>query len=314
MEVVRKNEFPMLLIVDEVHALGSPVRRERIAGNFTFRMGLSATPTRYFDDEGTKVLFDYFGGVVYSLPLSKAISLGILVAYEYFPKIVELTETEFLEYVKLTRKFASLASSKDEELTELQERFLYERARLVEAASAKYQALSDSLESIKTIDHCLIFGTERQIDKINRILDSKRIIHHNFTEMENLPERTELLSRFSKGDYQTLVAIRCLDEGVDIPSAKQAIIMASSGNPRQFIQRRGRVLRTDSKSSKRKAQIWDFLVVANMRPKSSDDYFRLEQKILERQLKRVQEFSSTSLNPRYTTLAITDIKLAYRLS
>ncbi len=111
-----------------------------------------------------------------------------------------------------------------------------------------------------------------------------------------------------------MVAIRCLDEGVDVPSAKQAIIMASTGNPRQFIQRRGRVLRTDSSSAKGKAQIWDLVVVPRLKPNPSGEYFKLEKKILERQLKRVQEFASTSLNPRYTTLALTDIKLGYRLA
>ncbi len=314
-DIAQVNSFPMLLIVDEVHALGSPIRRERMMENFTFRMGLSATPTRYFDDAGTKMLLQYFGGVVYSLSIEKAISMKILVPYDYFPQVVELSDEEFKEYVSLTRRYASLASSSAlEEYDDLQEKLLFERAKLVEAAVAKYQALSETLEAIRTVDQCLIFATERQIDKINRILDSRRIVHHNFTEMENLPKRTELLSRFSKGDYQALVAIRCLDEGVDVPSARKAIIMASTGNPRQFIQRRGRVLRTDPGSTKQKAQIWDFIVVANLRPNSSDDYFKLERAILERQLKRVQEFASTSLNPRYTILAITNIKIAYRLT
>lgn len=313
-DIARRNDFPMLLIVDEVHSVGSPVRRERITENYTFRLGLSATPTRYFDDEGTKFVVDYFGGIVYSLPIEKAISMGVLVPYEYFPRIVELSKDEFEEYVTLTKKYASVASAKDEQLKELQEKFLFERAKLVEAAAAKYDALGEVLAEIPRLDHCLVFATERQIPRINRILDSEKIVHHNFTEMENLSERTELLARFSKGDYGALVAIRCLDEGVDVPAAKRAVIMASTGNPRQFIQRRGRLLRTDSKSGKVRAQIWDFIVVAKIKPDPAGGYFRLEKGILERQLKRVQEFASTSLNPRYTTLATTNIKLAYRLA
>jgi superfamily II DNA or RNA helicase len=312
-EIIRSNDFPMFLIVDEVHAIGSPVRRQRIAENYAFRLGLSATPARYFDDEGTNFILDYFGGIVYTLPIEKAISMGILVPYEYYPRVVELSHVEFTEYVKLTKKYASLTSPNEEQPSDLQERFLFERAKLVESAIAKYDALSETLASISNVDHCLIFSTERQIDSINKILDSNRVVHHNFTEMENLPERTELLARFTKGDYEALVAIRCLDEGVDIPAARQAIIMASTGNPRQFIQRRGRVLRTDNKSGKTRALIWDFIVVARMKPNPSDDYFRLERGILERQMKRVQEFASTSLNPRNTTLVTTDIKLAYHL-
>jgi superfamily II DNA or RNA helicase len=312
-EVARRSDFPMMLIVDEVHAVGSPVRKERITDNYNFRLGLSATPTRYFDDEGTKFIVDYFGGIVYSLPIEKAVSMGILVPYEYFPRIVELSKDEFEEYVVLTKKYASIASAKDEQLASLQERFLFERAKLVESAAAKYDALADVLEGIPKVDHCLVFATERQIPGINRILDSRRVVHHNFTEMEDLSERTELLARFSKGDYGALVAIRCLDEGVDVPAAKSAIIMASTGNPRQFIQRRGRLLRTDAKSGKQRAQIWDFVVAAKLKPDPAGDYFHLERGILERQLKRVQEFSSTALNPRYTTLATTNIKLAYRL-
>ncbi len=313
-EIVRGNSFPMFLVVDELHALGSPIRRERMMENFEFRMGLSATPTRYLDDEGTKVLLGYFGEVVYSLPIGIAISMEILVPYDYFPIIVELSDDEFREYVSLTRKYASLATSSNDDYSDIQEKFLFERAKLVESAVGKYKALSDVLAAISKVNHCLIFATERQIGGINRILDSKRIVHHNFTEMENLSTRTELLSRFARGDYRALVAIRCLDEGVDVPSAKQAIIMASTGNPRQFIQRRGRVLRTDVSSAKQKAQIWDFVVVARLKPSPSDEYFRLEKGILERQLKRVQEFASTSMNPRYTTLAVTNIKLSYRLA
>lgn len=312
-EVASSNEFPMMLVVDEVHAMGSPVRRGRAVENYSFRLGLSATPTRYFDDEGTNFILEYFGGIVYSLPIEKAILMGILVPYEYYPRIVELSREEFSDYVALTRKFAALSSSDDEQLSGLQEKFLFERAKLVESATAKYVAMDEVLAGIRSVDHCLIFCTERQIPSINRILDSRRIVHHNFTEVENLPERTELLARFSKGDYGALVAIRCLDEGVDVPAARQAIIMASTGNPRQFIQRRGRVLRTDDKSGKQRAQIWDFVVVARLKPSPSDDYFRLERRILERQLKRVEEFASTSTNPRFTTLALTNIKLAYRL-
>ena len=118
-DIARRNDFPMLLIVDEVHSVGSPVRRERITENYTFRLGLSATPTRYFDDEGTKFVVDYFGGIVYSLPIEKAISMGVLVPYEYFPRIVELSKDEFEEYVTLTKKYASVASAKDEQLCPL---------------------------------------------------------------------------------------------------------------------------------------------------------------------------------------------------
>ena len=312
LEVMKGNQFPMLLVADEVHAVGSELRKDRLLENYTFRMGLSATPERYFDDAGTTALMDYFGGVVYQLPIEKAIDLGALVPYEYYPMTVELTPAEMEEYRKLTRKYAALAGADDQHSSELRERFLFERAKVVEAAAEKYQALSKVLDSIGSPNHCLIFITERQLVRTNEILDLRRIVRHDFLESETMAERTELLSRFAAGDYQALVAIRCLDEGVDVPGARQAIIMASTGNPRQFIQRRGRILRTAP--GKEMAQVWDFIVVARKKPDPTSDYFNLERGILEKQLRRVQEFASISTNPRTTTLAIMDIKIAYRLT
>jgi superfamily II DNA or RNA helicase len=310
--VMQKNTFPILVVVDEVHAIGSELRRESLLDNYTYRMGLSATPERYFDDIGTASLLEYFGGVVFSLPIKTAIGRGFLVPYRYFPNVVELEDDEMRRYLELTRKYASLASTQEID-TEKLEKFLFERAKVVESAKEKYGALTKILSELKTIDRCFIFVTERQIAEVNRILDGMNLIHHDFTYKESRDERENLLARFARGDYQVLVAIRCLDEGVDVPSARQAIIMASTGNPRQFIQRRGRVLRTDRASSKTSADIWDFVVVPSLRPDSSSDYFRIERKILERQLKRVKEFAESSTNPYDSTLVLTDIKLAYRI-
>jgi superfamily II DNA or RNA helicase len=108
--------------------------------------------------------------------------------------------------------------------------------------------------------------------------------------------------------------MKCLDEGVDVPSARQAIIMASTGNPKQFIQRRGRVLRKDPASGKTRAVIWDFVVVPKLHPDTAGSYFKLERAVLQRQLRRVQEFAADSVNPADTTLVITDIKIAYRIA
>lgn len=311
--VMRENDFGMFLVADEVHAVGSELRRERLLENFTYRMGLSATPERYFDDAGTNALQEYFGEAVFKLPLKEAIERKILSPYEYYPRIVELGEDEMQRYIELTRKYAA-AASRDSETGELELLFLFERAKVVESARAKFVALSSLISTLPQLDRCLIFVTERQIGTVTTILASARVVYHNFTEWEDLEKRTSILSLFAKGDYQALVAMKCLDEGVDVPSARQAIIMASTGNPRQFIQRRGRVLRKDPASGKTRAQIWDFVVVPKLRPDSNASYFAMERRVLEHQLRRVEEFAAASTNPVDTTLAITDIKLAYRIA
>jgi superfamily II DNA or RNA helicase len=218
------------------------------------RLALSATPERYFDDSGTKSLFDYFGPLLPpELTLADAIRQGALVHYLYYPILVDLTESESRAYAKLTRKIGwALMDGAEVEDSEALTPLLMQRARLIGAAANKLEALRElmvgRLDSSHTLFYCgdgsvekaLTEESRRQLASVVRMLGSELGYRVNtYTAQTPLTEREDLRRQFEIGELQGLVAIRCLDEGVDIPAIQTAVILASSGNPRQFIQRRG---------------------------------------------------------------------------
>ena len=302
----------VLIVVDEAHWLGAPRLRKGLLSHYKFRLALTATPERYFDEEGTIFLKEYFGGVVYEFNLTKAIQKGFLTPYEYFPFIVELTDIEFERYIEMTRKLARLMSKKVEK--DIITIFSNERSKIIKNAENKwyvFKKIISHLKSTNDIYHTLVYCTPEQFTRAKKILDEFKIIYHEFTARENKKERKYILQNFANRRYHVLIAMKCLDEGVDVPMAKNAIILASSGNPREFIQRRGRILRKFK--DKKKAVIYDFIVVPTFNPRKEEKYFNLEQKILTQELKRYEEFAFSSLNPLDAMEKINFIKEKYLL-
>lgn len=306
-----------MLIADEVHHLGAPHLRKGLPQSIPLRLGLSATPQRWYDDEGTSSLFRYFGdGIAYEYSLQKAIDNGSLCEYYYVPHIVELTAEEEEEYLALSKKIARLAASLEDGLgdADLQsepglKQALFKRARLLGTAEQKLQRLTRLLQHEEDIEHTLVYCGDGSVDDelsgrakrhvdatvevLRRDLDVRA---RRFTARESQTERQELLERFSDGELEALVAIRCLDEGVDVPSTRTAYILASSTNPRQFVQRRGRILRTAE--NKPHAVIHDFVVAPPKRifqDESSDD-FSTERSLIEKELNRVNLFAEAARN------------------
>jgi len=314
-KMINKIELNKMLIVDEVHGCGAPKVRIGLLNNYLYRLGLSATPKRWFDFEGTEELFDYFGGVVYEFSLKEAINTinpatgeTYLVPYEYMPYFIELTEDELERYEEQTKKVAQNyfiikdKKRKSEYFTLL----LTKRQQIIKDASNKFIAFKEILKDINKILHCLVYCSYNQIGKVQDILNSysdQNIIQHKFTGREGkkpedrfngLSEREFLLERFAKGIYQVLVAMKCFDEGVDVPSTKIAIILSSSGNPKQFVQRRGRVLRRFPK--KEKATIYDIIVLPPLLKILNPILSEIERKIIKKELRRYKEFASIALN------------------
>jgi superfamily II DNA or RNA helicase len=293
-KIVQMIDDEILLIADEVHGLGSPERRYGLIENYVFRIGLSATPTRWFDDEGTQVLRDFFGDTVFDFPLNKAIEQGYLTPYEYYPRFVSLTPEELEQYREKTKRIArEYAKNKGEESKWL-ELLSIIRQKIVVNAVEKYRVFEDIVNTQKDPSLCLVYCSPEQIDYVQEILNGKGIINHHFTARESIAERKELLTGFSEKAYDVLVAMNCLDEGVDVPATHTAIIMASSGNPRQYIQRRGRILRKYLR--KDKAIIHDFVIITNISEETDPDLFQLERKIMRKELRRYEEFAKTSTN------------------
>jgi len=303
-EIMRQSDVKIVLIVDEVHGIGAPERRKALLDKYIYRLGLSATPRRWFDPEGTEILFKYFDKTVYDFPLNKAIG-RFLIEYEYYPYFVTLTNDELEKYENETKKIAKAyyASKNDDEKDEWYNLLCIKRQNIVKTAYKKYDVLRQIIKQNKNIRHCLIYCDSKQLETVQDILLYNNIIQHKFTQNEGIrpinkyrgiSERDYLLQEFSKGTIQVLVAMKCLDEGVDIRPAKFAIMMSNSGNPREYIQRRGRILRKHEK--KKIAIIHDIIVTPSHTMLIDSDLAQLEKKIYSKELIRYKEFSALANN------------------
>lgn len=316
-----------LIIADEAHNLGAKRIQQQLPPEIRLRLGLSATPERHHDVEGTKALFSYFGGVVYTFKLDRAIAEGYLTPYEYHPILVTLTPEEAQEYWTITRELIRFMPSEDGgELGEGAMRLLIKRARIIGAASDKLTQLDALLRRLPTKPKKALFycGDGRVTDSVSR--EEKRQIEavanllgnqHNlrvrtFTYQEEASEREDILRDLRSGFLDGVVAIRCLDEGIDLPALETGFILASSSNPKQFVQRRGRLLR--KAPGKDKAVIYDFVVVPPPMDGDVDDAsFNLERNLFKGELKRITEFCQTALNGYAALEALAPLRKHYNL-
>ncbi|WP_427159084.1 DNA phosphorothioation system restriction enzyme [Aliinostoc sp. HNIBRCY26] len=323
--------FPIktLIIGDEAHNLGAPKLEESLPRSVGLRLALSATPERYFDDDGTQSLFDYFGAVLQpEFTLRDAISQGALVHYLYYPILVELTEVESIAYLKLTKKIGRSILYRDKEIKESAnfediadlKPLLMQRARLIGAASNKLNALRQLMANRRDTTHTLFYCSDgsletgqrsslRQLKAVAKILGRELSYKvSTYTAQTPLTEREILRHQFENGELQGLVAIRCLDEGVDIPAIQTAVILSSSGNPRQFIQRRGRVLRPHPQ--KQRATIFDMIVLP---PDLDRETIEVERNLLRKELRRFVEFADLADNAGEARIKLLNLQKRYGL-
>jgi superfamily II DNA or RNA helicase len=326
-EIIRqsKKRVPsqkFFLIIDEVHGIGAPIRRKGLIKEYDFRLGLSATPKRWFDFEGTEKLFGYFKDVVFSFTLKDAIDSGYLTPYIYKPHFACLTNEEMKKYEEETRKVsrAYYASKDDVERDEAYTLLCIKRQRIIRNAKNKLVQFQQILAKLVPLEYCLIYCSPQQIRIVQKILNDNNIIQHKFTQKEGtkpeakfdgLSERDFLIKKFSEGIYQALVSMKCLDEGVDVPPARLAIILDNSGNPREYIQRRGRVLRRFP--NKTIAVIHDIIVEPMLRPNTPDELKELEKKIISRELQRYRDFAISAKNSEECLRVLKEIEAQYGL-
>jgi superfamily II DNA or RNA helicase len=312
----------IFLIVDEVHGIGALQRRMGLIDDYDFKLGLSATPKRWFDDKGTEKISDYFGDVVFEFSLKAAIDAGYLAPYIYMPHFTFLTQEELEKYEIETRKISkAYYSSKDEnEQDEIYTLLCIRRQKIIRNATNKLAVLEKILDELKGVRYCLIYCSPQQIRQVQDILNEKNIIQHKFTECEGTraedrfdgkSERDHLLEQFSLGVFHALVSMKCLDEGVDVPPARIAIILENSGNPREYIQRRGRVLR--KYPGKEKAIIHDIIVEPTIRSSMSQELGDLERKIISKELARYRDFASAAQNAEECVKIMENIEAIYGL-
>ena len=314
----------ILLVTDEVHNIGSELSRRALLDEYSGRLGLSATPVRHYDQEGTRVINDYFGGTVFTLPLDVAIEKEYLCNYEYYPCYAELTSDEMDTYDELTRKIALKHVTQNADKYEEVEYSMdaeIKRANLIANAQNKLGVLQEIIDSKYNMKKTLIYctsnpspnlqqGSPTQLDRVKDILTANRIVSTSITFKDPAKDRRQILDNLATGHYDCVTAVRCLDEGVDIPSVETAIIMASSGNPKQYMQRRGRVLRQSPRTGKDKARIYDILVKPPIQdPELSIDI--REKKMVAREMLRHKEFAMIALNRNDAIEKIKDVADMY---
>jgi superfamily II DNA or RNA helicase len=298
------SEVELFLVGDEMHNLGAPTHFRSLPQRADSRLGLSATPIRQYDPDGTDRLFDYFGPQVFTFGLEEAIRAGCLTPYQYFLHEVPMSQDELDKWTELTEELARAGFKRDDDgqvvgLTRRGERLLRDRRAILEQASAKVQVLRRLLQEQgpSTVQRCLVYASGkaavleegRQIERINEMLSGLGIISHQFTSAEtSRRDASDLLAAFGRGDYQILTAMKVLDEGIDIPQTDTAFILASSAVRREWVQRRGRILRRAP--GKSMARVHDFIVVPP-NPESDEG-----AAILRGELRRAEEFAALAEN------------------
>ncbi len=337
-EEISKIQSPVLLVVDEAHNFGARSFSRLLDDRFTYRLALSATLDRHRDDEGTAFLYDFFGKKCIEYSLEKAIEQDKLTKYKYYPIPVYLTDEELEKYEQKSYEMSKcLIKGKDGKykLNKRGEILALERARIVAGASQKLDALREYIAPYADDNNILVYcgatnvvdessdssyideNDIRQIEAVTRILGNEFHMEvAKFTSEENMETRATIKEQFQKGDrLQAIVAIKCLDEGVNIPGIRTAFILASTTNPKEYIQRRGRVLR--KAENKPYAEIYDFVTLP--RELDSVSGLTVEQaqrdlSLVKNELARIKEFGRLSMNSMQANDLIWDIQDAYRIT
>lgn len=336
------SSFPKdtLLIADEAHNIGSKSVLEKLPLiPFQKRIGLSATPKRIYDVEGSISMERFFNDsepYSYSFGMERAINEGILCKYYYHPHIVELTNKELLKYIEISKKLAKFFNKGSESLekNDIVEKLLLKRKRIIHKAENKLlQTISILQERFRkegNLNYTFIYVpegyTEEELEEEELEGESIKIINQYTREIgkidksifvnqftSGMPDRDSILNQFKESKIHVIASMKCLDEGVDIPRAEHAIFCSSTGNPRQFIQRRGRILRRHP--DKTLATIHDLVVIPPAKSfNKSSETFNLEKSLVAKELERVMYFASLSINPHETENNIKEVCENYDLS
>lgn len=310
---------------DECHHHSAERIAESLPEQARWRLGLSATPENFWNDEATQRLKKYYGSIIAEYSLKEALADKVLTPYKYFPILVDLTENESFEYEEISKKTAQIAaynqtSQSNPETNESLKTLLIKRARILGKAENKLIVLQQTLNGQRpkplVLFYCGDGSTEdeqsgdliRQIESVSSTLDKLGWRCSHFTARESRAERQDILNNFRLTEIDAMVAMKCLDEGIDVPACRTAYILASSRNPKQFIQRRGRILRRSP--GKEYAEIYDFIVKI---PNSLLENNEIEKKLLKAELNRVAEFASLAMNSLDTIKVLHPVLKSYNL-
>ena len=318
------DDAKILVIIDEMHNIGSKLSLDALLDRYDYRLGLSATPMRHYDQEGSDALMKYFEKTVYEYTIGQAIKAGYLCNYYYHPIYADLTSDEMAVYNKLTGQIAAKMNNR-KTITDENDKNdpANRRAALIGNAENKLVVLEEILKKFnwrlkQTLIYCtshpspnLPKGSKTQLENVNELLSNRSITVKSVTFRDLTKDRIKILNNLAIGHVNVVTAVQCLDEGADVPSVETAIIMASSGNPKQYIQRRGRVLRKNDAGDKKHAIIYDILVKPSM---VEDESVQLrERKLLAKELLRHQEFAKNAINKDDAYAAINYVRKHFQI-
>lgn len=334
----------LLLIADEAHNMGANSIKNKMKGiHYARRIGLSATPDRQFDDEGNAAIRHFFGAeskYTFEFSMKEAIEKGFLCRYYYYPHLVRLTDSEMADYLEISKKLAKMFNfhsgkftKNDDILTAL----LLKRKRIVHKAVNKLgvfrEIINDRFQKTGNLKYTLVYVPEGNVtdadnadnfdasssddDYTLHLIDTYTSVIRDVSPQTTVmrftsdtQDRKQILEQFATGELEVLTSMKCLDEGVDVPRSELAVFCASTGNPRQFIQRRGRILRRHP--DKHNAVIHDLVVAPEVDENSSS--FNMERSLLGGELKRVRNFALLSENADASINELDSILDYYNLS
>ncbi len=341
----KKTCRQMLLIADEAHNMGSGRILDRLGGvKFLRRIGLSATPERQFDDVGNRAIMDFFGcqnGYTFEYSMQEAIDNGFLCRYKYYPHLVRLNDSEMTEYLRISLQLAKFYNSDSDSFPmsdDILKRLLLKRKRIVHKAQNKEdifrEIVMNRYSEKGNLQYTLVYVPEgaKPDDDTSDMFDvSETVANDDYTDSlidtytqivqevsktttvkkftSDVKGRSEILEKYAKGEIEVLTSMKCLDEGVDVPRSEMAIFCASTGNPRQFIQRRGRILRKHP--DKHMAIIHDLVVAPEI--SRGQENFNMERSLLKGELKRVRDFAVLSENADFAYAELEEILTYYNL-
>lgn len=305
-----KSIDDFIYIADEAHNIGSPSSLKHLPEMIDYRIGLSATPERVYDEGGSKKMYDFFESYppkyTYRFTMKDAIDQNILCHYDYHPVFIQLTPAEMTEYNRITDQLRKFIDPSTGRYSDDAEMLLLKRKRVIHKAENKKAAIAELLDRLNEqgkLNYAFVFVPEGYepdygsddsydidkddihiIDEYANLFKERKYRYHKY--ISGLDDAPTILKNFADGDLQVLLSMKCLDEGVDIPRAEYAIFCSSTGNPRQFVQRRGRVLRRCK--GKERAVIWDLIVTP---PDFSGDKLSVERGLFLGEVKRIVNFA-----------------------
>lgn len=296
---ISDNDMDKLLLIDEAHRFSNSITGDY--SMYKYKLGLSATPYTGFSKDSGERLISFFGGKAYEFGLQEAIEKKYLVEYNYFPIFLSSTLEEEEKFKQLSRRMTAcfkngiLIASIDR-LSKLKRA----RLRILSSLEAKRDNFNDIISKINNKKNFIVYCGDGKVynekedevkllNLVKNILNSMNLKTSQFTHEENINDRISRIELFNNGEIDALIAIKCLDEGINIPSIKSALIMSSNDDPREFIQRRGRILRTfeDKNGCEKKyADIYDVIVLPSLNCKG----------IAEIEFRRFKEYNSMAKN------------------